>query len=249
MKITDLEIDGFGVWHDLKLTEPVAPRHRVLRPQRSRQDDGDAVHPQRAVRHVAGAAASGTCRRSTAAQPGGALGIAEGELRFRASRIADRGPDDVGRVICTTADGATGGDRLLRESLADVDEPTFTNVFAVGLDEVQELGTLSGTQGGRVDLPAHLRARPRQPVRRHPGARRQPRRAACRRRASRRRSSSLTAQRDRLRAEVDRLREQNRLWSQLAVKIKELDEQIAAVETRGAQGRARTPARSRSPSA
>ena len=49
----------------------------------------------------------------------------------------------MGRVICTTPDGATGGDRLLREALADVDEPTFTNVFAVGLDEVQELGTLS----------------------------------------------------------------------------------------------------------
>ena len=72
--------------------------------------------------------------------------------------------------------------------------------------------------------------------------RRQPPSAAVATTGSRRGSSSLTAQRDRLRAEVDRLREQNRLWSQLAVKIKELDDQIAAAEAevRKAEHAART---------
>ncbi len=240
MKITDLEIDGFGVWHNLKLTglsrkvtvfygPNEAGKTTVMQFIRSVLY---GMTPQRRKRYLPPV---------DGGQPGGALGIFEGELNFRASRIADRGPDDVGRVICTTADGATSGDRLLRESLGDVDEPTYTNVFAVTLDEMQELNTLSGTKAGewiyrltsgidRVSLydviqeleanRTALLADGKQPSR----------------------IVELSTQRDKLRAEVDRLREQNRLWSQLAVRIKELDDQIAAVEAevRKAEHYART---------
>ena len=44
-----------------------------------------------------------------------------------------------------TADGEEQGDRLLREALEHVDEPTYLNIFAVGLREVQELNSLSDT--------------------------------------------------------------------------------------------------------
>jgi uncharacterized protein YhaN len=240
MKITDLEIDGFGVWHNLKLSglsrkatvfygPNEAGKTTVMQFIRSVLYGMTPVRRKRYLPPIDGG------------QPGGALGIFEGELQFRASRIADRGPDDVGRVICTTADGATSGDRLLRESLGDVDEPTYTNVFAVTLDEMQELNTLSGTKAGEwiyrltsgidrvslYDVIQELEAN----------------RAALLadgKQASR--IVELSAQRDKLRAEVDRLREQNRLWSQLAVKIKELDDQISAVESevRKAEHYART---------
>ena len=240
MKITDLEIDGFGVWNNLKLTglsrrvtafygPNEAGKTTVMQFMRSVLY---GMSPERRKKYLP---------PLDGGRPGGALGIVEGDLRFRAARIADRGPDDVGRVICTTPDGATGGDRLLRESLGDVDEPTFTNVFAVGLDEIHELGSLSGSKAAEwiyrltsgldrvslFDVIQELRAN---------------RHALLNDEGQSSRIVSLTTQRDRLRADVDRLREQNRLWSQLAVKIKELDDQIVAVESqvRKAEHHART---------
>jgi uncharacterized protein YhaN len=239
MKITDLEIDGFGVWHNLKLT---GLSRRVTTFYGANEAGKTTV--MQFIRSVLYGMTPARRKRYLppldGGQPGGALGIAEGELKFRASRIADRGPDDVGRVICTTSDGATGGDRLLREALADVDEATYTNVFAVSLDEIQELGMLSGTKAGEwiyrltsgldrvslYDVIQELRAN----------------RESLLSDNGQSQIVDLTIQRDKLRAEVDRLREQNRLWSQLAVKIKELDDQIVAVETevRKAEHYART---------
>jgi uncharacterized protein YhaN len=240
MKITDLEIDGFGVWHNLKLTNlskrvttfygaNEAGKTTVMQFMRSVLYGVTPLRRQRYLPPLEGG------------QPGGVLGIAEGDLRFRASRIADRGADDVGRVVCTTSDGATGGDRLLREALGDVDEAVYTNVFAVSLDEIQELGMLSGTKAGewiyrltsgldRVSLYDVIQELSRE------------RQSLLSDQGQSSRVVSLTVQRDKLRSEVDRLREQNRLWSQLAVKIKELDEQIIAVETdvRKAEHHART---------
>jgi uncharacterized protein YhaN len=240
MKITDIEIDGFGVWHNLKLTN----LSRRVTSFYGANEAGKTTVMQ-FVRSVLYGVTPGRRKRYLppldGGQPGGVLGIAEGELRFRASRIADRGPDDVGRVICTTSDGATGGDRLLREALADVDEATYTNVFAVSLDEIQELNMLSGTKAGEwiyrltsgldrvslYDVIQELKAN-RESLLSDNGQSSQ--------------IVSLTTKRDKLRAEVDRLREQNRLWSQLAVRIKELDDQIAAgeAEVRKAEHHART---------
>jgi uncharacterized protein YhaN len=240
MKITDLEIDGFGVWHNLKQTN----LSRRVTTFYGANEAGKTTVMQ-FIRSVMYGMTPSRRKRYLppldGGQPGGVLGIAEGELRFRASRIADRGPDDVGRVICTTSDGAIGGDRLLREALADVDEATYTNVFAVSLDEIQELSMLSGTKAGEwiyrltsgldrvslYDVIQELRAN-RESLLSDKGQSSQ--------------IVSLTAKRDQLRSEVDRLREQNRLWSQLAVKIRELDDQIVAVETevRKAEHHART---------
>ncbi|BBO32341.1 AAA family ATPase [Lacipirellula parvula] len=240
MKITDLEIDGFGVWNNLKLTGLSRRVTAFYGP-----NEAGKTTVMQFIRSVL--YGMSTSRRKKylppidGGQPGGTLGIVEGDLRFRATRIADRGPDDVGRVICTTSDGATSGDRLLRESLGDVDEPTYTNIFAVGLDEIHELGMLSGSKAAEwiyrltsgldrvslFDVIQELRAN---------------RHSLLNDEGQSSRIVSLTTQRERLRAEVDRLREQNRLWSQLAVKIKELDDQIIAVETevRKAEHHART---------
>ncbi|MBL9164581.1 MAG: AAA family ATPase [Planctomycetaceae bacterium] len=240
MKITDLEIDGFGVWNNLKLTGLSRRVTAFYGP-----NEAGKTTVMQFMRSVLYGMSSERRKKYLppldGGRPGGTLGIVEGDLRFRAARIADRGPDDVGRVICTTPDGATGGDRLLRESLGDVDEPTFTNVFAVGLDEIHELGSLSGSKAAEwiyrltsgldrvslFDVIQELRAN---------------RHALLNDEGQTSRIVSLTTNRDRLRAEVDRLREQNRLWSQLAVKIKELDDQIVAVESqvRKAEHHART---------
>jgi uncharacterized protein YhaN len=243
MKITDLEIDGFGVWSDLQLPNLSRGVTAFYGP-----NEAGKTTVMQFIRSVLYGMSPGRRRRYLppveGGKPGGTLGLVEGELKFRATRIADRGPDDLGRVVCVAADGTTGGDRLLRESLAEVDEPTFTNVFAVSLDEIQELNTLSGTKAGewiyrltsgldRVSLYDVIQelSRHRQDLLADDGPA-----------AARSQIVNLASQRDMLRAEVDRLREQNRLWLGLAVKVKELDEQIAAVESevRKAEHYART---------
>ncbi|RIK80513.1 MAG: hypothetical protein DCC67_09320 [Planctomycetota bacterium] len=243
MKITDLEIDGFGVWNNLTLTN-LSRRITVF----YGPNEAGKTTVMQFIRSVLYGMSPARRRRYLppvdGGRPGGALGIVEGELQFRASRIADRGPEDLGRVVCTASDGATSGDRLLREALGDVDEPTYTNVFAVSLDEIQQLGTLSGTKAAEYvyrltsgldrvslyDVIQELQASRTALLSEAPAG------------PQASRIVSLVARRDQLRADVDRLREQNRLWSQLAVKIKELDDEIAAVESqvRKAEHHART---------
>src|SRR5262245_57646976 len=147
MKITDLEINGFGVWRDLKISNLSRRITAFYGP-----NEAGKTTMMQFVRGVLYGMSPARRKRYLppvdGGEPGGALGVNDGELQFRASRIADRGPDDLGRVICTAPDGAASGDRLLREALSDVDEPTFVNVFAVGLDEMQEIGMLSGSKAG-----------------------------------------------------------------------------------------------------
>jgi len=155
--------------------------------------------------------------------------VADGETTFRVTRHADRSDDDLGRVTCALSDGSSTGDRLLRDALGDIDEQTFSNVFAVGLGEIQELATLSGTKAAeaiyrltsgldRVSLHdvigtlrrnrAQLLDEPRVPSR----------------------IGQLTARRDELRAAVERLRGDSRRFGKLALELAELDGQLAAAE-------------------
>ncbi|MCA9259048.1 MAG: AAA family ATPase, partial [Planctomycetales bacterium] len=228
MKITDLEIDGFGVWHDLKLTN-LSPRVTTFY---GANEAGKTTVMQfaRAVLYgVSPARRKRYLPPVEGGQPGGTLGIVDQDARFRVTRIADRGEGDVGRVVCTAADGSTSGDRLLRDALGDVDEQTFTNIFAVGLSEIQELATLSGTKAAEwlyrltsgldrvslYDVISELRRNRRELL----GEDRQ-----------RSRITDLWSERDRLRSEIDRLQGRNRHWSQLAVEIGELDERIGGAE-------------------
>jgi uncharacterized protein YhaN len=228
MKITDLEIDGFGVWHDLKLRnlsprvtafygENEAGKTTVMQFARAMLY---GVSPDRRRRYLPPLAGG---------RPGGKLGITENDTPFSVTRYADRGDDDTGRVICTLPDGSTVGDRLLRDAVGDVDETTFTNIFAVGLSEIQELGTLSGTKAAewlyrltsgldRVSLYDVITQ-----LRDH-------RNSLLSDQGTTSRITELTAKRDLLRSDIDRLRGQNRQWSQLAVKRAELEEQIVLSE-------------------
>ena len=240
MKITDIDVDGFGVWNNLKLSNLSRRVTAFYGPNEAGKSTVMhfvrtilyGVTPWRRARYLPPVEGG---------RPGGALGIVEGDLAFRVARYAERGPEDVGRVTCTTPDGVTGGDRLLAEALGDVDEQTFTNIFAVTLSEVQELGALSGSRAAewlyrltsgidRIslhDVMINLRAQ-RAALLSAPG---EPSRIV-----------ELTEGREKLRSEVDRLRDQYRQWSQLAVKIQQLDEEIAKVEAavRAAEHQART---------
>jgi uncharacterized protein YhaN len=50
-----------------------------------------------------------------------------------------------GQLTVTSSDGITQGQHRLTSLLGNVDESIFTNVFAIGLRELQELSTLDDT--------------------------------------------------------------------------------------------------------
>jgi uncharacterized protein YhaN len=224
MKISDIKIDGFGVWHDL-LLRGLSPELTVLY---GPNEAGKTtlmqflrsvlygVSPARRERYLPPLAGG---------RPGGWLRVIGDDGPLTIARHADRGPTDVGKVTITTADGQEQGDRLLREALENVDEPTFNNIFAVGLREVQELGTLSDTAAAqwlyrltsgldRISLydVIHMLA----------GTRLRLLNTADQPSEIR----ALAAQREQLHAELDELVAQGRRWTQAAVKLQELAEEI-----------------------
>ena len=82
-------------------------------------------------------------------QAGGSLSVAisdEGPLRIRRGDAVQR---PVGEVTVEASDGTVQGESHLRRLLHDVEEPTYNNVFAVGLHELQELGTLTDIDAAR----------------------------------------------------------------------------------------------------
>jgi uncharacterized protein YhaN len=143
MKITDIHVDGFGVWNGLEIPD-LQNRVTVFY---GRNEAGKTTllqfvrtvlygySPERRRRYfppIHGGAA------------GGVLGVTSPSGIFKIHRRAEgRG---VGEITIEGPSGATQGGHLLNILLAGVDEATFNNVFAVGLREIQELGTLDDTE-------------------------------------------------------------------------------------------------------
>src|SRR5258705_7780353 len=144
MKITDLKIDGFGVWNDLTLRGMSSELTVFYGPNEAGKSTLMqfmrsilyGVSPTRRERYLP------PVKRG---RPGGWLTVETDHGPPTINRYADRGPTDVGKVTIITADGEEQGDRLLREALENVDEATYLNIFPLGLREVQELGSLSDT--------------------------------------------------------------------------------------------------------
>ncbi|MEM6329856.1 MAG: AAA family ATPase [Planctomycetota bacterium] len=230
MRITDLHVDGFGVWNDLRLRK-LSPEITVF------YGDNEAgkttlleflrsmmygVSPERRERYLPPA---------DGGRQGGRMGLVDDGQPFEATRYADRGDDDRGLVRINLPGGETQGDRLLRDALEGIDELTFNNVFAVGLDEIQQLGTLGGAEAAKCiyRLTSGLDRVSLYDV-------------ILGLRDSRRRlldeagapsiMAELVARRDALATDISDLTAQNRRWSTIAV---ELDELGARVESARAE--------------
>ena len=224
MKIVDIRIDGFGVWHDLTL-RGLSPEVTVFY---GPNEAGKStlmnflrtvlygVTPSRRKRYLPPIAGG---------RPGGWLKVVGEDGPLTISRYADRSAEDIGKVTVTAADGQEQGDRLLRESLEHIDEQTYVNIFAVGLREVQELGSLSDSAAAqwlyrltsgldRVSLydVIHMLGRTRlrllSPTNEPSEIR------------------TLVSRREQLQGELSELVVKGRRWSQSAVKLRELAEEV-----------------------
>jgi uncharacterized protein YhaN len=145
VRITDLKVDGFGVWSGLELPEfsdqlnvfygaNEAGKTTLMQFVRSILY---GFSPERRARYLPPVRAG---------RPGGTLGAVAAEQAYTISRYADE-PGEVGEAALVS-DGreAVHDPHALATLLGEVDEPTFNNVFAIGLREIQELSTLGDTQ-------------------------------------------------------------------------------------------------------
>ncbi|HET6879238.1 MAG TPA: AAA family ATPase, partial [Pirellulales bacterium] len=144
MKLVAAEIDGFGIWHGLKL-ENLADRVTVFY---GPNEAGKTTLLQFLRTMLYGFAPERRQRYLPpvrGGRPGGSLVVSATSGRFTVCRHAPTKPPFEDDLRVLGADGAVQPDYLLGSLLGGVNETTFNHVFAVGLREVQELGTLSDT--------------------------------------------------------------------------------------------------------
>jgi len=145
MKVRDIQIDGFGVWSGLSVDSlpdgmtvfygpNEAGKTTLMQFLRTMLYGFTAERRQRYLPPVYPGKPGGAMRVSG---PGGGYEIA------RRATLND--PSIIGQLTVTSSDGVTQGQHRLTALLGSVDESIFTNVFAIGLRELQELSTLDDT--------------------------------------------------------------------------------------------------------
>ncbi|MGL4514011.1 MAG: AAA family ATPase [Lacipirellulaceae bacterium] len=228
MKLTEVYVDGFGVWRDLRLRKLSSDVTVFYGPNEAGKTT--LLHFLRAMLYgVTPDRRERYLPPRGGGRPGGGLGLDGDDGPFQVSRYVDRGDDDRGRVVVTLPDGEEQGDRLLRESLEAIDERTFSNVFAIGLDEINELGALEGAEAARwiyrltsgldrvslYDVIQGLRSSRKRLL------------AAAGEPSV---LGDLHAQRERLETEIGELVAGGRRWAKLSIELEECDAQQTQLE-------------------
>jgi len=228
VKIHDVKISGFGVWNDMsveRLANDVtvfygpneAGKTTLMQFMRTVLYGFTRERRARYLPPVHGGQPGGSLR------VGGPRGLFEIHRRAAAHEL----PDAPGETTVLDGAGAVQGAQQLPALLGGLDETIFSNVFAIGLREMQELGTLNDSAAAdqlykltsgldRVSLIDVMRelAEARQQIL-------APDDSTCQ-------LSHLLDRHDRLRREVDELAIRGRRWPQLASQrsnmVKEIEE-------------------------
>lgn len=145
MKIKDVQIDGFGVWSGLTVDSMPDTMTVFYGPNEA----GKTTLMQFLRTMFYGFTTDRRARYIPpvyGGKPGGALrvtGPGGGYEITRRSTLDQNGT--AGQLTVTGSDGLAQGQHRLAMLLGQVDESIFTNVFAIGLRELQELSTLDDT--------------------------------------------------------------------------------------------------------
>ncbi len=219
MKVKDIQVDGFGVWSGLSVDSVPesmtlfygpneAGKTTLMQFLRTMFYGFTSERRSRYLPPVHGGTPGGAIRVTG---PGGGY-----EIR-RHAQLTD--PGVVGQLSVTGQDGLSQGQHRLGMLLGQIDEPIFTNVFAIGIRELQELSTLDDTAAAdelyklssgldRVSLVDVLRSLRGGRQRLLGKNQTEEDEAAV--------MTSLVARRERLRDEVEQLTRNGRRWSELA---------------------------------
>jgi uncharacterized protein YhaN len=234
MKVRDIQIDGFGVWSGLSVDSMPegmtvfygpneAGKTTLMQFLRTMLYGFTAERRQRYLPPVYAGKPGGAMRVSG---PGGGYEIA------RRATLND--PSIVGQLTVTSSDGITQGQHRLTSLLGSVDESIFTNVFAIGLRELQELSTLDDTAAAdelyklssgldRVSLVDVMRQL------------KSARGSIVTTSADSGQMSSMLAKREKLRDELEQLTVRGRRWGELAAHRKNQQNEIEELKQRVAQ--------------
>ena len=148
MRIAEVHIDGFGTWKDLSLNDVSEGVTVVYGP-----NEAGKTTLMQFVRTVLYGFSPSRRQRYlppvNGGRPGGSLAVvthAKGEANALYRVVRHANLDDpagfLGDVTVVGPDGIAMGHAHLEALLCGVDESTFNNVFALGLREIQELGSL-----------------------------------------------------------------------------------------------------------
>jgi uncharacterized protein YhaN len=229
VRLTNLRVDGYGVWSGLQV-EGFGDGLSVLY---GPNEAGKSTLLQfvRSMLYGFTPARRRYFPPQHGGRPGGEVAVVGPNGRYQLARHDDSsGQSPNGeQLVLSAADGTRQGEHFVKVLLSNVDETIFNNVFAVGLREMQELGTLSDTEAAallynltvgldRISLIEVMReletsrnrildrdGKPCQVV-------------------------QLTAQREKLRAEIDELAAVSRRYGHLAAERSELDRELARLE-------------------
>lgn len=233
MRIIDLEIDGFGVWSGLSLCD-LAEQVNVFY--------GPNEAGKTTLLHFIRSMLYGHSReRRDKYLPPVHGGVGGGSMRIATShgeyllRRQDTGPHAHGLEVISS-DGKNHGESTLTALLGGVDEATFVNVFALGLRDMQELGSLEDTAAAELlyNLSSGLGRATLLDVMRKLAASRE---ELLARDSVDSPIQRLLTRRDRLRVEIDELRSSSNGYTRLAhdrdqtqSRIEALESQIAELE-------------------
>ena len=230
MRIKDIQVDGFGVWNGLQLDDLPPGVSVVYGP-----NEAGKTTLMQFVRTVL--YGFSPLRRNRylppvhGGKPGGRLRVGNGSGEFILQRYAapDDREDDRGHLSVVDSEGLPRDPSQLSLLLSGVDEATYSNVFACGLREIQELGSLDDTSAADhlYKLTTGLDRVSLVDVMRELGTSRE-RLLSTEDRPSE--ISSLMRERDRLSADIEQLSSTTRRWSELSAQRAELAEEAAELE-------------------
>ncbi|MFG0264059.1 MAG: ATP-binding protein [Rhodopirellula sp. JB055] len=239
MKIKDIQIDGFGVWTGLSvdsLPEGMtlfygpneAGKTTLMQFLRAMLYGFTEERRQKYLPPIHGGTPGGAIRVTG---PGGGY-----EVR-RHSQLTDT--DVTGRLTVTGSDGLAQGQHRLGMLLGQIDEPIFTNVFAIGIRELQELSTLDDTSAADelyklssgldrvslVDVLRSLRAGRNEVIGKREAD-------SDDNEAAIGKLASMMSKREKLRDEIQRLSGSTRRWSELATQRRTQSQEIETLRGR-----------------
>jgi len=239
MKIKDIQIDGFGVWTGLSvdsLSEGMtlfygpneAGKTTLMQFLRAMLYGFTPERRGKYLPPIHGGTPGGAIRVTG---PGGGY-----EIR-RHSQLTDG--DTTGRLAVTGTDGLSQGQHRLSMLLGQIDEPIFTNVFAIGIRELQELSTLDDTSAADelyklssgldrvslVDVLRSLRAGRGELVGKGESN-------AAEETAAVNQLVGMMGKREKLRDEIQKLSGQTRRWSEFATQRRTQSQEIESLRGR-----------------
>lgn len=236
MKVKDIQIDGFGVWTGLSVDS--LPEGMTLFYGPNEAGKTTLMQFVRAMLY------GFTDERREkylppvhGGTPGGAIrvtGPGDGYEIRRRSQLTD--VDSTGQLSVTGQDGLSQGQHRLSSLLGQIDESIFTNVFAIGMRELQELSTLDDTAAADelyklssgldrvslVDVMRSLRDNREQLIGDHIPADD----------SETTKLHGLIKKRERLRDEVQQLTRGGRRWSELASQRRSQEQEIEQLAER-----------------